>query len=308
MFGCTTAMLNNDECDPECNRPDCFDEENGNLETDLGSKAYDDGKCCSGSGGVATDANPLMCLDPTENSEDYHQSGNPNTVKTWRFETSVPQCRKQAMNQACWSGDPSTEIEAIVPTSSMYMDSCVAPQYGHGSCQGGVVQYMMRQYTTIGTPGETCYPYAYGGDAESHFSGTDETIWSCDDVKEVKNTVCGSSSSDDDFWMQTASPRKGDNNPWSSHYMNPQNAQSLKEKLLAQGPLGFTYTTYSSFMNYDFSQGPTKPYSTTGSYYPGSYQGGHAVALVGWMNIKGATYEKEVWVLQNSWDRTWGDD
>lgn len=315
-------MLKNDVCDPECNRPDCFDEETGNLDTDLGSMAYDDGYCCPGKG-TATDTHPLMCLDPAESSKDYDQ--NTGIVKSWRFDTSVPQCRKQAMNQgscgscyafgaaavqvhqACWSGDPSSDLAAITATSSMYMDSCVATKYGHGSCQGGVVQYMMREYSETGVPAEECYPYAYGGDPESHFGGTSETIQSCDDVKAVKENICPGSSAED-FWMKTDPARNLGSNPWSSHYMNPQNAQSLKEKLLQQGPLGFTYTTYSSFMNYDFSQGPKYPYTTTGSYYPGSYQGGHAVALVGWMTLEFESTTKEVWVLQNSWDRTWGDD
>jgi len=70
--------------------------------------------------------------------------------------------------------------------------------------------------------------------------------------------------------------------------------ENMKAELSTNGPFEVAFQVYADFMSY-----------SSGIYHhqSGSYEGGHAVKLIGYGEENGVKF----WTCANSWDVTWGE-
>ena len=75
----------------------------------------------------------------------------------------------------------------------------------------------------------------------------------------------------------------------------PSDAATIQAAIMSDGPVEAAFTVYSDFETYS---------SGIYQHVSGSYEGGHAIRIVGWGTEDGTDY----WKVKNSWGETWGDE
>ena len=78
-------------------------------------------------------------------------------------------------------------------------------------------------------------------------------------------------------------------------YMFPRSATTIQAAIMADGPVEAAFTVYSDFEQYA---------SGIYQHVSGSYEGGHAIRIVGWGTEGGVDY----WKVANSWNPYWGEE
>ena len=195
--------------------------------------------------------------------------------ESYDFRTNNPECAAAIKNQAscgsCWAFAGSTALAMRFCVASKGATNVVlSPQdsvscdTNNSGCNGGNRLRTWQYYESTGIVTEECFPYSSG-------KGTVEAC-----ITECKN---------------------GD--PWKKYKVTGAKAISgvntIKELLLADGPIHTGFTVYQDFMQYK---------SGIYQHVSGSSLGGHAVVILGWGSEDGVDY----WIIQNSWGATWGEN
>jgi C1A family cysteine protease len=167
---------------------------------------------------------------------------------------------------SCWAFASTAALESQVALGTSGTQPDLAEQIlvscsGAGSCNGGSPNKAADFIEKTGLPNESCFPYT------------------------AANTSCGSAcinwqNSSDRIttwhWVNTTSPT----------------VDAIKNALYTYGPLVTTMRVYADFFYYK---------SGVYSYTNGSYQGGHAVLLVGYDD------NNQCFIVKNSWGTKWGE-
>jgi C1A family cysteine protease len=135
-----------------------------------------------------------------------------------------------------------------------------------GSCSGGYIGSASDFIKTSGLPPEADYPYT------------------------VTNGSCSTAKTD---WPS----RTATIGAWSYVNTAPANLNAIKNALATYGPLVTTMDVYYDFYSYK---------GGVYEYVSGSYQGGHAILIVGYEDdstVSGGGY----FVVKNSWGTSWGN-
>ena len=75
----------------------------------------------------------------------------------------------------------------------------------------------------------------------------------------------------------------------------PSDAATIQAAIMSDGPVEAAFTVYSDFETYS---------SGIYQHVSGSYEGGHAIRIVGWGTEDGTDY----WKVANSWNPYWGEN
>jgi C1A family cysteine protease len=137
-----------------------------------------------------------------------------------------------------------------------------------GSCNGGYIGTASSYIRDTGLPPETYFPYTA--------SSTDDL---CSNAMSGWNTVTSKIAS------------------WSYVNTTSISIDSIKNALTTYGPLVTTMDVYGDFFSYR---------SGVYEYVSGTYQGGHAILIVGYQDdpsVHGGGY----FIVKNSWGTGWGE-
>jgi cathepsin B len=146
------------------------------------------------------------------------------------------------------------------------MVSCDTTDSG---CNGGNIDNAWNYLANTGAVLDTCFPYTSG---KLGVSGK------CPNPK-----ACTGTGSWTKYKCQAGS------------IVIPKTATDIQYQLENFGPLGTRFDVYSDFMNYG---------SGIYTHVSGTFQGGHAVKIVGWgTDASLGLY----WIVANSWNTSWGE-
>jgi len=189
----------------------------------------------------------------------------------WPGSTTMKEIRDQRQCGSCWAfGAAEAMSDRIyvkhsknVRLSPEDILSCSSC----GSCEGGYPNCAWEYWVKTGVVTDACCPYTAGIDP----STTPKCTKKCKNSKE-----------------------------WSSekHKGEKQYAISGESNIMTEistnGPIEVAFQVYSDFMSY-----------SSGIYYhhSGSYEGGHAVKMLGYGTANGEKY----WLCANSWNTDWGE-
>ncbi len=190
----------------------------------------------------------------------------------WRNYNSfnyVTPVRNQGNCGSCWAFATTAALESAVlitqNTPGINLDlseqTLVSCSLNAGSCSGGYIDRASDYIRDFGQPIETCFPYV----------ATDSSCLN----------ACLTYQSDTDrisgwHWVATASPT----------------VDAIKNALSTYGPLVTTMHVYSDFYYY---------ITGTYSHVSGTYQGGHAILIVGYDDAQ------QYFIVKNSWGTGWGE-
>jgi C1A family cysteine protease len=177
----------------------------------------------------------------------------------------VTPVRDQGNCGSCWAFAATAALEANVlitkGSATDLSEQVLVSCGGAGSCSGGYIDRASNFILNIGLPAESYYTYT-------------ATNGSC------SNAVAGWQNAANQisnwYWVATTSPTVAVIKDWLNNY----------------GPLVTTMDVYSDF--YYYSGGIY-------SYTSGSYQGGHAIVIVGYDDTN------QYFIVKNSWGSGWGE-
>jgi len=205
---------------------------------------------------------------------------------TFDARTQWPNCptMKEIRNQkhcgSCWAFGAVESMSdrwcifkgENVRFSAEDMNSCSKSSFTHcGSCEGGQPSCAWSYWVKTGVVSEDCYYYTAGNDSSQIV--TPECLKKC--------TGNPSLSWDSD-------KRKGKKS------YTVVGEENMKTELSTNGPFEVAFEVYEDFMSYS---------SGIYSHTSGSFEGGHAVKLMGYGEENGVKY----WLCANSWDTDWGE-
>ncbi|MFE3846236.1 C1 family peptidase, partial [Thermoplasmatota archaeon] len=191
--------------------------------------------------------------------------------------TSIP--KNQASCGSCWDFAAHSVLESIInivegdstldlDLSEQYILSCYSGGWG---CGGSNAFYAFEyMHNNGGTIPESCFPYA-ANDAR------------------LCNLKC-------EDWQDKLVPITG------FGYSTTHSIEDIKNKIVNEGPVALSFNVYSDF--YDGSPS----FDENGVYWhqSGTYQAGHQIAAVGYVDTPGNPNYDGYWILKNSWGSTWG--
>jgi len=180
----------------------------------------------------------------------------------------VTPVRDQGNCGSCWAFATAGALEtaSLIANNTPNVDINLAEQIlvscsGAGDCGGGYIDDASNFIQDTGMPFETSYPYT----AQNGFCGNACLNWQSSTYK-----------IDGWQWVNTTSPT----------------VAGIKNALYTYGPLVTTMSVYYDFYYYR---------SGVYQYTSGSYQGGHAILLVGYDD------PGQYFIAKNSWGTGWGD-
>jgi C1A family cysteine protease len=191
--------------------------------------------------------------------------GAPVTLDWRNYVTPV---RDQGQCGSCWAFATAAALESQVllsqntPGTDLNLSEQVLVSCGGaGDCGGGYISYASDYIRNTGLPLESCYPYT----AKNGSCGNACDTWQSN-TYQISNW----------HWVSTSSPT----------------LDGLKNALFQYGPLVTTLRVYSDFFYYR---------SGVYSHSSGSYQGAHAVLIVGYDD------PGQYFIVKNSWGTGWGE-
>ena len=184
----------------------------------------------------------------------------------------VTPIRNQSDCGSCWAFAATAGLESyILMTQNMpnynldLSEQILISCYNTDGCSGGWPSGASSYIMTSGLPVESCFPYkAY-------------------DAEDGSNSVfCSQACAD---WQQ--------NTYKILNYGSvTKTVAAIKEALVSYGPLVTTFNVYADFFSYN---------GGIYSYTTGTYQGGHAVLIVGYDDANSC------FIVKNSWGTGWGE-
>lgn len=198
----------------------------------------------------------------------------------WSQCPTIREIRNQKHCGSCWafgavesmSDRICIHTREVVRLSAEDMNSCARSTFTScGSCNGGQPGCAWSYWVKTGVVSEDCYPYTAGNDTSTIVT------------PECKKRCTASATLTWD----------SDKHKGKTNYALTGEANMMTE-LSTNGPFEVAFNVYADFMSY-----------SSGIYHhtTGSYEGGHAVKLVGYGAENGVKY----WICANSWDTTWGE-
>jgi len=209
---------------------------------------------------------------------------DPRKDTRWKACSSISQIRDQSSCGSCWAfgaASAMSDRDCIVngqnrPLSAEDMTACS----GAGSCNGGYPSSAYNYWHSKGLVTEACCKYSLPS-CDHHIPGSKNPCPSSMYPTPKCPKVCSDSTQE---WIK----HKAD-----SVYTVKGEANMMKE-LYNFGPCEGAFTVYEDFVTY-----------TSGVYHhvSGSYEGGHAIKVLGYGVHNGEKY----WLCANSWNEHWGE-
>jgi len=198
----------------------------------------------------------------------------------WPKCTTMKDIRNQKHCGSCWAFGAAEAMsdrqcvhkDEIVRYSAEDINSCARSTFAScGSCNGGQPGCAWTYWVNTGVVSDECYPYTAGNDTSMH-------------TPECKKKCTGNTALD---W--NTDKRKGKKS------YSVVGEENMKTELSTNGPFEVAFEVYADFMSY-----------SSGIYHhtTGSFEGGHAVKLIGYGEEDGQKF----WTCANSWDTDWGED
>jgi cathepsin B len=206
--------------------------------------------------------------------------------------TNWPNCptiqaiRDQSTCGSCWafgavesmSDRECTYNNRTVTLSAEDMNSCATSA---GSCDGGYPSSAFQYWKNTGVVTESCFPYSLPS-CDHHIANSTDPCPSIDSPTPPCKKLC-----------QNGATWSADKHFASSVYTVSGEANMMTE-IAAHGPCEVAFDVYSDFLSY-----------VSGIYHKvgGTYEGGHAVKVIGW----GVENNVKYWIIANSWNPHWGE-